>query len=74
MQTLTYRVGTWQAEARLEELEPGRLMAVISVVGAEGRSIGSSRHTIVFDHPEGQDKQARTRMLVQRLLQERYGL
>lgn len=73
MQSMTYSVGNWRAEAQLEELETGKLMAVISVVDDKGTVSTRSSHTIVFEHEEGQDKREETEALVRRLLIERYG-
>jgi hypothetical protein len=73
MQTLNYNVGKWHAEAMLEELETGKLMAVISVTGDKGTTRAGSRHTIVFELEEGENMQEGTEMLVRRLLQDHYG-
>ena len=73
MQTLNYNVGKWHAEAMLEELETGKLMAVISVTDDKGTERAGSRHTIVFELEEGRSMREGTEMLVRRLLQERYG-
>lgn len=74
MQTLSYTVGQWRAEAQLEELETGKLMAVISVVDDKGTFRGQSRHTVVFDHVAGMDKKRETEMLVNKILRKRYGV
>jgi len=74
MQTLSYNVGKWHAEAMLEELETGKLMAVISVTDDKNTERTGSRHTVVFELEEGRDKREETEVLVRRLLQERYGL
>lgn len=74
MQTLNYDVGQWHAEAMLEELEPGKLMAVISVTDEADTERVASRHTVVFELEEGEDKREGTEMLVRRLLRERYGV
>lgn len=73
MQSLSYNVGNWRAEALLEEVETGKLMAIISVSDAKGNTATRSRHTVVFDHEDGKDKREETEVLVRRLLQERYG-
>lgn len=73
MQTMSYTVGSWHAEAQLEELETGQLMAVISVTDPSGPASSGSRHTVVFDHQQGKDKREEIEMLVRRLLRERYG-
>lgn len=74
MQSMIYSVGNWRAEALLEELETGKLMAVISLMDEKGSTSTSSRHTVVFEHDEGQDKRKETEAVVRRLLQQRYGL
>ncbi|GAB3550679.1 hypothetical protein GCM10027343_34030 [Noviherbaspirillum agri] len=74
MQTLSYNVGKWHAEAMLEELETGKLMAVISVTDDKNTDWAGSRHTVVFELGEGEDKREGTEVLVRRLLQESYGL
>ena len=73
MQTLSYTVGNWHAEAQLEELETGNMMAVISVTDREGTQKGRSQHTVVFEHQPGMDKREETESLVRKLLLERYG-
>lgn len=74
MQSMIYSVGNWRAEALLEELETGKLMAVISLMDEKGSTSTRSRHTVVFEHEEGQDKRKETEAVVRRLLQQRYGL
>jgi hypothetical protein len=73
MQTLMYTVGSWQAEAQLEELETGQLMAVIFVSDISGAEKRESKHTIVFDHHKGKDKEKETEVVIRRLLRKRYG-
>lgn len=73
MQTLSYTVGNWRAEAKLEELETGNLMAVISVTDQRGTAHGGSRHTVVFEHQQGMDTSQETESLVRKLLREKYG-
>lgn len=73
MQDLKYTIGHWQAHARLEEIEPGKLLAVISVIDEKGAAQPDSRYTVVFDHHPGQDKVKETEMLVQQLMRDRYG-
>lgn len=74
MQTVSYTVGNWRAEAQIEELETGKLMAVISVTDKKGGSAGRSKHTVVFDHQQGKDKREETESLVRNLLREKYGI
>lgn len=74
MQTLSYTVDHWRAEAQLEELETGKLMAVISVTDDKGTSAAASRHTVVFEHQAGMDKWKETEVVVKRLLRQRYGI
>lgn len=73
MQSMSYSVGNWCAEAQLEELETGKLMAVISLMDDKGTVSTRSHHTIVFQHEEGKDTRKETEALVRRLLKERYG-
>lgn len=73
MQTLNYTVGNWHAQAQLEELETGKLMAIISVADGNGSPAGRSQHTVVFDHEQGMDAREETETLVRRLLREHYG-
>lgn len=72
MQTLNYSLGKWLAEARVEQVDDGKLLAVISVSDAGTRD-GGSRHTVVFEHESGADAGKETEDLVHRLLRERYG-
>lgn len=74
MQTLSYTVGQWRAKAHLEELETGKLMAIISVTDDTGATRTGSKHTVVFEHQAGMDKRRETEVLVRRLLQGRYGI
>lgn len=74
MQTLSYNLGPWRAEAHLEELETGKLMAIISVTDEKGTKTADSKHTVVFEHQAGMDKRDETEVLVRRLLRERYGM
>lgn len=74
MQTLSFIIGNWRVEARLEELESRKLMAVISVSDRRGGVCGSSKHTVVFEHSQGVDKGKETEALVRGLLRECYGL
>ena len=74
MQTLSYTIGNWYAEAQLEELESGKLMAIISVTGDRGSVRNSSKHTVVFQHEPGKDAKQETEMLVRHLLQDRYSV
>lgn len=74
MQTLSYTVGQWRAEAQVEELETGKLMAVISVTDDKGTASADSKHTVVFEHQAGMDTGRETEVLVRRLLRERYGI
>lgn len=74
MQTLNYTVGRWLAEAQLEELEPGKSLAVISVRDGGCNNASASRHTVVFEHQQGKDRKDETEALVRRLLRERYGM
>jgi uncharacterized protein YndB with AHSA1/START domain len=73
MQTLNCTIGKWRAEARVQEVEYGKLMAIISVTGDGGNPAGQSKHTVVFEHEDGNDTLEETRVLVQRLLHARYG-
>ncbi|MDB5771563.1 MAG: hypothetical protein V7606_1787 [Burkholderiales bacterium] len=74
MQTLDCKVGNWRAQGRVQEVETGKLMAVISVSDASGGIAVDSRHTVVFEHMEGMDTLEETQELVQRLLYARYGV
>lgn len=73
-QTLNCRVGNWRAEAQVQEIETGKLMAVISVRDESGRMAADSKHTVVFEHQAGCDSLEETKSLVQRLLHARYGI
>lgn len=74
MQTLDCNVGIWRARAQVQEVETGKLMAVISVTDEHGKHAGDSKHTVVFEHKDGYEPLEETRLLVQRLLEERYGI
>lgn len=74
MQTLNCKVGIWRAQAQVQEVETGKLMAVISVTDESGRITADSKHTVVFEHTEGRDSLEETEVLVQRLLYARYGI
>jgi uncharacterized protein YndB with AHSA1/START domain len=72
MQTLNCTLGHWTANAQVEEVESGKLLAIISVTNDHGDPSGESKHTVVFEHTAGSDRIEETRSLVQRLLQARY--
>jgi len=72
MQNLCYEIGSWHAQAELAQVGTNKLLAVISVHGNNGQA--ASRHTVVFDHVDGQDANAETEALVRKLLHERYGI
>lgn len=74
MNTVNYVVGHWCAEARIEEVDAGKLMAMISVSDARGDPAGNSRHTAVFDHQAGGDAGKETEAVLQRILHDRYGI
>lgn len=71
MKCLSYTIGGWHAEAQLEQIDPGKLMAIIMLTSTKGGT-GTSRHTIVFDHADGSDSSAETEAVVRRLLRARY--
>jgi hypothetical protein len=73
MQILNCTIGKWRAEAQVEEVEIDKLMAIISVTGDGGNTAGQSKHTVVFEHKQGNDTLEETREIVQRLLHARYG-
>ena len=73
MDTLSCVVGHWRAEARIQQVEAGKLMAMICVSDAAGGASENSRHTAVFDHQEGNDTRMETEAVVQRILHARYG-
>jgi hypothetical protein len=73
-QTLNCKVGNWRAQARVQEVEAGKLMAVISVTDESGRIAADSKHTVVFDHTAGMNTLEETEELVQKLLYARYGI
>lgn len=74
MRTLNYMIGNWRAEARIEEVEIGKLMAIISVKDDKGSLGCNSRHTVVFEHEQGMDTGEETKKLVHRLIKQRYGI
>lgn len=74
MQMLDCKVGKWTAHAQVQEVDSGKLMAVISVSDESGMLTANSKHTVVFEHMEGMDSLEETEELVQRLLQARYGM
>lgn len=73
MQTLNCTIGNWRAEAQVEEVDNGKLMAVISLTNESGNIPDQSRHTVVFEHHDGSDRLEETREMVRRLLRSRYG-
>lgn len=74
MQTLNCKLGNWRAEARVQEIEIDKLMAVISVIDESGTTKGGSKHTVVFEHEAGRDKLEETEDVVKRILHARYGI
>jgi hypothetical protein len=73
MQDLRYTLGNWQANARVQQIGSGKLMAIISVSDRQEDAKVQSRHTAVVEHEEGQDSVEVTRRLVQRLIGARFG-
>lgn len=73
MQNLNYTLGNWQANARVQQVDNGKLMAIISVSDRQADAKVQSRHTAVIEHEEGQDSIEVTRKLVQRLIRAQYG-
>jgi hypothetical protein len=74
MDTLSCVVGHWRAEARIQQVETGKLLAMICVSDATDGATENSRHTAVFDHHEGNDTRVETEAVVQRILHDRYGV
>lgn len=74
MHILDCNIGRWQAKATVQDVDNGKLLAIISTTDRDGDQACASRHTVVFDHQEGRDRLEETRALVQRLLSERYGV
>jgi hypothetical protein len=74
MQTLNCKIGNWRAEARVQEIESDKLMAMISVTDESGAVKGGSKHTVVFEHEAGRDKLEETEGVVKRILHARYGI
>jgi hypothetical protein len=74
MQMLDCKVGNWTAHAQVQEVDAGKLMAVISVTDESGKVAADSRPTVVIEHMEGMDSLEETEELVQKLLQARYGM
>lgn len=72
MQTHRFTVGKWRAEARMQELETGNLMAVVSVTDEKGTAATGSRHTLVFQHQCGKDRDEEIEALVRRLIRDHY--
>jgi len=74
MQTFCCRYGDWHAEVRVEEVQPGRLMAVIVVAAGNRNGTPASLHTVVFEHAGDADPVAETERVMQSLLLARYGM
>jgi hypothetical protein len=73
MQFLECTIGTWTAQARIQDADNGKVMAVISACNKRSGNPTESKHTVVFDHQPGCDKLEETRILLQKILQDRYG-
>ncbi len=73
MQYLECNIGTWKAQARIQEADGGKIMAVISTRDQSSANAGESVHTLVFDHEPGSDRLEETKMQLKKILQDRYG-
>ncbi len=73
MQFLECNIGTWKAQARIQEIDSGKIMAVISTRDRSNANAIQSRHTLVFDHQPGSDQVEETKIQLQKILQNRYG-
>lgn len=65
--------GPWIAQARIQAVDNGKIMAIISTVNRHNIKAPESRHTVVFEHQPGLDSTEETRTLVRKILQDRYG-
>ena len=72
MQNLHYRIGSWEANADILQVDDGKLMAMIKVWGNHNEEQVSSQHTVVFEHRRGMDAVEETRLIMKDLLEQRY--
>jgi hypothetical protein len=56
MQTIKYESGIWRIEARLQDVDDSKRMAIVSAVAGEGDDAIESKHTVVFGHIPGCDE------------------
>ncbi len=73
MQYFECTIGSWIARAKIQLIDNGKIMAVISTTNRHNSKAPESRHTVVFDHQPGLDSTDETRTLVEKILQQRYG-
>lgn len=73
MQISDLLIGSWRAQAQIHDVGNGKLMAVISATDESGSGTAGTRHTVVFDHNKQRDTIDETKVLMRRLLQDRYG-
>lgn len=68
MQTVKHNVGIWKAEAKVQKINGGKLLAMISAIAAHDDYPIESKHIAVFDHVKGHDEEEETRQVMERIL------
>ncbi len=68
MKFVKYDVGIWKAEASVEDVGDNKRLATISAVAGEKGQAAESKHTVVFDHVQGNDEIEEVKMIMARVL------
>ncbi len=67
-QRLNGAFGRWTIRGSVTALNPSQAMAVVSVLDGDALA---ARHTIVFEHTEGQDMRMQAYAVIRRLVEKR---
>lgn len=73
MQLVKCSIGNWEAEARIQEVDNGKTLAIISAHDQHSHHLAESKHTVVFEHQPGYDRMEETKNLMQKIFLSRYG-
>jgi hypothetical protein len=70
MHIVRCNIGIWKMEAKVQEIENHKRMAIISAMIQQDHCPVESKHVVVFDHVDGFDEDEETKAVVQRILRK----
>jgi hypothetical protein len=70
MQVVKCGIGMWNVEAKLEDMNDSKRMAIISAMAELDRGPIESKHVVVFDHIQGCDDAEETKAVMNRILRK----